>query len=117
MINKSIFAFVVLAAAVFAANTQPLGGLHNAVVGLCGEAKSLLPVVAMTMIVFSGIIYAAGQILGAETRARANVWATAALTGALIGILIYAIAPSVLSAIYNGNGAGEYVDIASSCTI
>jgi len=116
MINKTLFAFVVLAAALCAAS-QSLGGLHNAMAGLCGEAKSLLPVTAMTMIVFSGIIYAAGQILGAETRARANVWATAALTGALIGILIYAIAPGVLSAIYNGEGTGDYVDIASSCTI
>jgi len=59
----------------------------------------------MLMIVFSGVIYAAGQLLGAETRARANVWATAALTGALIGVLIYAVAPSVLQTIYNEGGA------------
>jgi len=50
----------------------------------------------------AGVIYAAGQIMGAETRARANVWATAALTGALIGVLIYAVAPSVLDTIYGG---------------
>jgi hypothetical protein len=43
-------------------------------------------------------------MMGAETRARANVWATAALTGALIAILIAVIAPSVLQTIYNPNG-------------
>ena len=58
---------------------------------------------AMLMIVIAGVIYAAGQVMGAETRARANVWATAALTGALIGILIYAIAPGVLALIYGQN--------------
>jgi len=99
-----------------AAASQPLASLRNAMSGLCSDAKSLLPVTAMTMIVIAGIIYAAGQILGAETRARANVWATAALTGALIGVLIYAIAPSVLTAIYNGDNTGEgFVDIAGSC--
>ena len=60
----------------------------------------MLPVVAMLMIIFAGVIYASGQIMGAETRARANVWATACLTGALIAILIVVIAPSVLGSIY-----------------
>jgi len=55
------------------------------------------------MIVLAGVIYAAGQMMGAETRARANVWATAALTGALIAILIYAIAPSVLRTMYGND--------------
>ncbi|VVB66639.1 Uncharacterised protein [Candidatus Gugararchaeum adminiculabundum] len=35
--------------------------------------------------------------MGAETRARANVWSTAMLTGALIGILIALIGPAVLN--------------------
>ena len=68
---------------------------------LCTGATSLLPVASMTMIVFSGVVYAGGQLLGAETRARANVWATAALTGPLIALLIFAIAPPLLSQIYN----------------
>jgi hypothetical protein len=57
----------------------------------------------MLMIIFAGVVYAAGQMMGAETRARATVWATAALTGALFGVLIYAIAPAVLTTIYGAN--------------
>jgi hypothetical protein len=53
----------------------------------------------MLMIIFAGVVYAAGQMMGAETRARASVWATAALTGALFGALIYAIVPVVLTTI------------------
>jgi hypothetical protein len=61
---------------------------------------------AMLAIVLGGVIYAAGQIMGAETRARANVWATAALTGALIAIMMAVVAPAVLGIIYSGSSAG-----------
>jgi hypothetical protein len=43
-------------------------------------------------------------VLGAETRARASVWATAMLTGAVIGILIYLITPMVLKALLADTG-------------
>jgi len=61
----------------------------------------------MLMIIVAGVLYAAGQMMGAETRARSNVWATACLTGALIAILIVVIAPSVLATIY-GSGWANY---------
>ncbi|MBI5228254.1 hypothetical protein HY988_06705 [Candidatus Micrarchaeota archaeon] len=56
----------------------------------------------MLLIVLAGAIYAIGQILGAETRARATVWATAMLTGAVIGIIIYILAPVILIALVPG---------------
>ncbi|MFA5929728.1 MAG: hypothetical protein WC861_02500 [Candidatus Micrarchaeia archaeon] len=77
-----------------------LTGVTQAVNSLCLGLKSMLPVAAMLMIILAGVIYASGQMMGAETRARANVWATAALTGALIAILIAVVAPSVLGMIY-----------------
>jgi hypothetical protein len=82
------------------AATSGLTGVAQSINDLCLGLKSMLPVAAMLMIILAGVIYAAGQMMGAETRARANVWATAALTGALIAILIAVVAPSVLSAIY-----------------
>ena len=81
--------------------TSVLSGVQSAVGQLCTALRELLPVAAMLMIMVAGVIYAAGQIMGAETRARANVWATAALTGALIAILIAVVAPAVLNLIYN----------------
>ncbi len=94
--------FLLLLAAVGAVYAT-LGNLPNAINGLCGALQTLLPVVAMLMVIVAGVIYASGQIMGAETRARANVWATAALTGALIALLIWAVAPGVLGAIVNRN--------------
>jgi hypothetical protein len=99
--------FLLLLVAVGAVYANTLGTLPGAVNDLCYALTTLLPVVAMLMVVVAGVIYAAGQIMGAETRARANVWATAALTGALIALLIYAIAPAVLASIYGtGFNAG-----------
>ncbi len=53
----------------------------------------------MIMILLAGATYAFGQVLGAETRARASVWATAMMTGALIGALIYLITPVIIDAL------------------
>ncbi|MFA6489895.1 MAG: hypothetical protein WCT52_04420 [Candidatus Micrarchaeia archaeon] len=87
------------------AHATGVDSVAESVFQLCASSKALLPPVSMLMILVAAIIYSAGQVMGAETRARANVWATAALTGALIGILIYALAPGILGVIY-GNSIG-----------
>ena len=92
---------VVLEAAVSA---TMLGSVEDAASQLCNNLRSLLPVITMMMLILGGIIYAAGQMMGAETRARANVWATACLTGALIAILIVVVAQPVLQTIYGDAG-------------
>jgi cell shape-determining protein MreD len=86
------------------AYSSMLGTVQDAVSQLCTSLKSLLPVAVMMMLILGGVIYAAGQMLGAETRARANVWATACLTGALIAILIVVVAQPVLQTIYGSAG-------------
>ena len=97
---RKIGIFVVMAAmvaSVFA--VSGLSAVTGAMGGLCDGLRTMLPVAAMLMIILAGVIYAAGQMMGAETRARTNVWATAALTGALMAILIAVVAPSVLNMI------------------
>ncbi|MFA5106653.1 MAG: hypothetical protein WC506_06895 [Candidatus Micrarchaeia archaeon] len=96
----------------FAQYSGSSGGLGNALGRLCSDLMGILPIVAMLGIVAGGLIYGAGQLMGAETRARANVWATALLTGSVISILIVAVAPSVISTLYgsavtcSGSGGG-----------
>ena len=103
-----LIALVLAITLVSAANNTMLSGVQKAMSELCGSLRSLLPVAGMLMIMVAGVIYASGQVMGAETRARANVWATAALTGALIAILIAVIAPPVLQAIYDPNGTNAW---------
>ena len=97
-----VFAFTLSLIASFAFATGPTSQLKAALSALCGGLNQLVPVAAMLMVLLASVIYATGQMMGAETRARANVWATSALTGALIGILISVIAPAVLQIIAGG---------------
>ena len=94
----AVIAFLFILSSAFAASM--LTTIQDAASQLCISLKSMLPVIAMMMLVLAGVIYAAGQIMGAETRARANVWATACLTGALIAILMVVVATPVLQTIY-----------------
>ena len=82
---------------------------------LCKNVKTAVPIVAFTMMILGGIIYGAGQIMGAETRARANVWATAMLTGGIIGLIIAASAPYVIGFTVNLFGGVTLGSSAFTC--
>ena len=71
-------------------------GISSALSQLCDAAKTFLAAAIMIMIFMAGATYALGQILGAETRARASVWATSMIIGAVIGIVIYILVPMIL---------------------
>lgn len=93
---------VFLTSMVVAGQTQSFGNIQRSLEDLCRNVKGLIPIVSFLLIVMAGVIYAIGQVMGAETRARASVWATAMLIGAIIGILIVVIAPPVLQQMYGG---------------
>lgn len=88
-------------------------GISSALSQLCDAAKTFLAAAIMIMIFMAGATYALGQILGAETRARASVWATAMMTGALIGALIYLITPIIVNTLLT-SGSGN-VSVTGSC--
>ena len=81
---------------------------------MCGQLLGVLPVVSMLMVIGAGVVYAAGQMMGAETRARANTWATAMLVGAIIGILIVVVAPSILNVLYAPPTGAPDIQISTS---
>ncbi|MEM4626423.1 MAG: hypothetical protein QXF70_03285 [Candidatus Bilamarchaeaceae archaeon] len=93
-------------------STSGIGNLKTAMTDLCKQLVSVFGVAIILMLVLAAVIYTAGQIMGAETRARANVWATAMLTGALIGVLIYIIAPWLMSQLI---GSGSSWKINNPC--
>jgi len=100
----SAFGALSASAVAFAQNdNQGLARVGNAVGCMCGQLMSVLPVVSMLMVIGAGVVYAAGQMMGAETRARSNTWATAMLLGAVIGILIVVVAPPILDILYNNS--------------
>ena len=96
---------IICATAIVSATSvaNPASGLHLAMRDLCSGITGSLPTVSMFMVLAGGAIYASGQIMGAETRSKANVWAVAALTGAVIGGVTTAVTPGVLQAIYGAD--------------
>ena len=84
--------------------------------GLCelyNMVNQLLAIVVFVLIVVAAIIYAAGQVMGAETRARASVWATSMIIGAVIGIVIYLLVPMILGVMLPASMTGG--DISQIC--
>ncbi|MDD5023399.1 MAG: hypothetical protein PHU63_04485 [Candidatus ainarchaeum sp.] len=71
--------------------------ITSAICGIVTIVKTVMAATMLILVVLAAIIYAAGQVLGAETRARANVWATSMFVGAVIGGLIYLVVPVFLS--------------------
>ena len=98
-IAKRAYYLLIFTLAFFGMAYAQTSQLKDALSALCTSVHDLVPIAAMLMVLLAAVIYATGQMMGAETRARANVWATSCLTGAIIGILIATIAPQVLGII------------------
>ncbi len=81
--------------------------LQAAMAQLCTDARTLLAAGAMILIVLAAAVYAIGQVVGAETRARASVWATSMLVGAVIGIVIYLIVPALIQTLMGTHALGS----------
>ncbi len=85
-----IFAFSMVSAAT--------SNLQTALQQLCKFLYQVIGNLAIVMVALSSISYAAGQMLGAEMRARAILWSHSLLAGAVIGLLLVLIIPQVLAA-------------------
>ncbi|MGB9635119.1 MAG: hypothetical protein ACPL0A_01450 [Candidatus Micrarchaeia archaeon] len=92
-------AVMIVGNVVFASSesTAP-SGLKGQLNAICKDLVTILPVVALVMIVLAGLVYAAGQAMGAEMRSRASVWATSLLVGAIIGLILAASAKGIVKA-------------------
>ena len=73
-----------------------------ALYNLCKSAQTWLAIGMILMIILGAAVYAVGQMLGAETRARASVWGTAMVTGAVIAAILYVLVPYIISYILQG---------------
>jgi len=67
---------------------------------------TVLPTLALIMFLFAGLAYAAGQVFGAEMRAKAQGWAMSLLVGGIIGIFIAVLAP-ILVKIFTDMAGGS----------
>jgi hypothetical protein len=98
---QNMIAAVIVSAVIIAITyyipTNFLGGqvsdtdLEVLISGLVTLAQTTLGLLALLLLVLAALAYAMGQMSGAETRARATVWAGGLLSGALVAIAIYLV--------------------------
>jgi len=71
---------------------------------ICYLFEGLLPILAFVLFILAGVAYAVGNFFGAEMRAKAIGYAMNMLTGAIIGLILSIIGPSLLSALSGTTG-------------
>ena len=100
--RKIALLLVLLMANIVLLNAQdnPTENILTALNSLYCFLMTSLPIFAAVLVIFAAVIFAAGQVMGAETRARANVWATAMLTGSLIGFAVAIIVPWFITTLW-----------------
>lgn len=92
---KILLATLVVFGFAFAQYNTPTGvttAVNSIVYMLC----TILPIIIMIAIVASAILFAMGQLGGAESRAKFHGWATNIAIGAITAVLVWVIAPWLL---------------------
>ncbi|MFA5412237.1 MAG: hypothetical protein WC350_02735 [Candidatus Micrarchaeia archaeon] len=97
MVSGLMLVALVLSSVGFA-TTSAGSDIKAGICQLYTTVNTVLGAVIFVLIVLAAVVYAAGQVMGAETRARASVWATSMIIGAVIGIIILVLVPPVLDA-------------------
>ncbi len=94
------FLLVFSIASLLHAATPDMTSLNTAIRCLCGQLTSLMPAIALLLIMGAGVVYAAGQVGGAELRSKAQGYATAMVMGAVIGLIMSILLPNFITTIY-----------------
>jgi len=95
-----LISFVLLISTVYAAT------LEETLVGLCDDIMGLIPSVAFLLIATAAVAYMIGQLMPSDSRARAQVWAMSCLIGAIVGMVMFVVVPSILGALISAGVSG-----------
>ncbi len=83
--------------AMAAITTQNIVGAMSSLVDF---VTSLFASLTVVLVALAAIAYAAGNMLGAETGARAKVWAQNLLIGAIISAIIWLVAKPIIKSLF-----------------
>ncbi len=107
-----IFSFLLIASILFA--QSPVKGanqLANAMNCICAQMRSLMPPLAMLLVVFAALVYGAGRLMGSETGSKASGMAALMLVAAVLSILLSFAGPDMLRLISNQPGMANACDL------
>ena len=112
--KQTVFLLLVLLSVPVAATTTSMAeSIRTALCSFQTLVYTVLPTLALIMFLFAGLAYAAGQVFGAEMRAKAQGWAMSLLVGGIIGIFIAVLAPILVKIFTDMSGSsvtwGSYI--------
>ena len=82
----SVFVFLIFFGIAFA-------GIGELINNICFQIRSIVPLMAVSLLVIAGLIYAIGKVLGQEFRSKSESWATTIIIGAVLGLILAVSAP------------------------
>jgi len=89
---------VSFSAVAFASSSISTGPITAALCSVRMIVVQVLPTLALVLFFLAGLAYAAGQVFGAETKARAQNWAMSLIVGGIVGIMLAVMAPIMVGA-------------------
>jgi len=104
LVLASIFMFLSLWGLLFADTGD--GSLECILLALCNNIMGIIPSLAFLLVTAAAVVYAAGQLFDAQTRAKAQQWAISCLVGAVIGAVILFVVPAFLGALIKMSASG-----------
>jgi len=96
-------------APVFADTTSMASSIRTSLCDFQVLVYTILPTLALIMFLFAGLVYAAGQVFGAEMRAKAQGWSMSLLVGGIVGIFIAVLAPILVQIFVKMSNTMTYV--------
>ena len=101
--SKAGFVGISMLTASFAQKTgttlTSISSLSQGFANIYCSLMGILPPLAMVLVILAAVIYAAGQVGGAEFRANASRWATALIVGAVLALVLVLLLPGILGAL------------------
>jgi len=89
------------------------------IAGLKKSIASLLVAITAILVVIASAVYVAGMLAGAETRAKANVWASGLIGGAILVAVIYVLLTELMPVLERtliGTSLGLYSSVIVNIT-
>lgn len=84
--------------------------LQTELTKICNQLKDLFTILLVFTIILSAAAYGIGQILSAEMRARAVVWAQGMILAAIFAAILYVTIPYILWYMVKGSPPQGIVD-------
>lgn len=110
---RVMYAIIAMSFIVTLASGQSVSGVCNAIFGIYSDVETVIFVLALVLIVLGGGLYAGSNLLPSQTKGQIQGYGMSMIIGGVVGILIYFLAPYILTTLGVPNSA---LNSSTACT-